>query len=246
MSMDIKDYIHYWEEVGKTDPLWGILSLSEKKGNKWDIEEFYATGTAEIDAMMASLTNIMEHDAKSVVLDFGCGVGRLSRRLSKYFRGVLAVDISSVMLDLARKNNSNYKNIEFIQNRENNLKIIDDESVDFIYSNITLQHIPRIFQEEYIAEFCRVLKKNGVLVFQTPSHIDFTLKGVAYLLLGNKMLDFYHRKKHGLKNGVGIHTLKRTRIEEILKDKGLSIYKIERYDSSGPGFVSYRYITKKI
>ncbi len=127
------------------------------------------------------------------------------------------------------KNNSNYKNIEFIQNRENNLKIIGDESVDFIYSNITLQHIPSIFQAEYIADFCRALTKNGVLVFQTPSHIDFTLKGVVYLLLR-----------------VGIHTIKRTRVEEILKDKGLSIYKIERYDSSGPGFVSYRYIAKKI
>ncbi len=103
MSIDIKDYIHYWEEVGKTDLLWGILSSSEKKGNKWDIDEFYTTGTVKIDTLMASLVNIMEPDAKSVVLDFGCGVGRLSRRLSTYFRTVLAVDVSSVMLDLARK-----------------------------------------------------------------------------------------------------------------------------------------------
>jgi ubiquinone/menaquinone biosynthesis C-methylase UbiE len=244
--MNIHDYLQCWDEIGSTDPLWGILSLPGKRGNKWDVEQFYATGTIEIDSLMAYLESIIERSAKGIALDFGCGVGRLSRRLSIYFRTVLAVDVSSIMLDLARKNNSKYKNIEFIQNREDNLRIISDDYVDFIYSNITLQHLPYIFQQKYIAEFCRILSPDGVLVFQTPSHNDFTLRGIAHFLLGNKVLNLYRRQKYGLNNAVEIHTIKRAKVEEILKNNGLRICRIDRYDSSGPGFVSYRYIAKKM
>lgn len=242
--MKLQDYLQCWDEVGRTDPLWGILADPRKKGKRWDTEEFYSTGTVQIDGIIADLGSIIS-PRRGVALDFGCGAGRLSRRLSAYFRTVIAVDASSIMLDLARKNNADYSNIRFIQNTEDHLHIIDDESVDFIYSDMTLQHLPAVFQQKYIAEFCRILSPDGVLVFQTPSHNDFTLKGIAHFLLGNRVLNLYRRQMYGLNQPVEIHTIKRAKVEEILKNNGLRIYRIDRYDSSGPGFVSYRYIARK-
>ncbi len=43
--MQFKELQRNWDEFGKTDPLWAILSVPELKGNKWDVEEF--SGRAE-------------------------------------------------------------------------------------------------------------------------------------------------------------------------------------------------------
>lgn len=242
--MKLDHYLQSWDEVGRCDPMWGILADPSKYGNKWDPEEFYRTGTVQIDGIMGYLGSILSPHRR-VALDFGCGAGRLSRRLSVYFHSVIAVDASPIMLDLARKNNSDYPNIQFIQNREEHLRIIGNDSVDFIYSDMTLQHLPSVFQEKYIEEFCRVLSLNGVLVFQTPSHHSFSVRGIAHLLLGNRLINIYRRMKYGVRNAIEVHTIPRSKVEEILRNNGLTIHRIDRYDSSGQGFVSYRYCAKK-
>ena len=35
-----------WEDLGESDPLFGILSDPTKYGGKWDVEEFFASGRA--------------------------------------------------------------------------------------------------------------------------------------------------------------------------------------------------------
>jgi len=44
-----------WNEAGKTDPYWAVLSDPQKKGNRWKIDEFFQTGISEIDALMRDL-----------------------------------------------------------------------------------------------------------------------------------------------------------------------------------------------
>ena len=45
----------HWDEFGRTDPLWAILTAPDKKGNRWSVDEFLATGREEIAALMAYL-----------------------------------------------------------------------------------------------------------------------------------------------------------------------------------------------
>jgi hypothetical protein len=45
----------HWDEYGRSDPLWAILTAPEKKGNRWSIDEFLQTGRDEIDALIAFL-----------------------------------------------------------------------------------------------------------------------------------------------------------------------------------------------
>jgi ubiquinone/menaquinone biosynthesis C-methylase UbiE len=60
-------------------------------------------------------------------------------------------------------------------NSEPHLQMFPDESLDMIYTNIVLQHLPNTkLIECYIAEFTRILKKEGLLVFQLPSYMPFS------------------------------------------------------------------------
>ena len=42
----------HWDQFGQDDPLWAILTDASRKGGKWDLEEFFATGREEIGRTM--------------------------------------------------------------------------------------------------------------------------------------------------------------------------------------------------
>ena len=73
-----------WEDLAHLDPLWAILTIKDKQFGKWDREEFFNSGQAEIDTLMQSCGFDRGNNGKA--LDFGCGVGRLSRALRFYFK----------------------------------------------------------------------------------------------------------------------------------------------------------------
>ena len=78
------------------------------------------------------------------------------------------------MLEEARAQHHDYGNIDFLHNVAADLQLIPSEAIDLVYSNIVLQHMPAERQLLFIGEFCRVLRRGGVAVFQTPSWYDLT------------------------------------------------------------------------
>lgn len=150
------------------------------------------------------------------------------------------------MLEEAKSANAQFKNIEFRHNPDKNLGLLKDQSVDFVYSNIVLQHMPDTDQIGFIREFCRVLKPGGTLVFQTPSHGNLaTWQGWAHRLLGNHLLNFIRRIRYRASLIMEIHTLPKTIVHKLLVSEGLRIEFTERYNSAGKPFESYRYYALK-
>ena len=155
---------HEWEDLAHLDPLWAILSDHRRQFGRWDEEEFFLSGQREIDALMTSCGFATGNNGR--VLDFGCGVGRLSRALCPYFGEVYGVDISEEMINLAKKHTSS---CAFLLNQTDNLSLFQDDFFDFVYSNIVLQHQPtKEIAQSYIAEFVRIVKPKGIAVFQIP------------------------------------------------------------------------------
>jgi ubiquinone/menaquinone biosynthesis C-methylase UbiE len=157
-----------WEGLAQADPLWAICVDSLRRDKKWGREEFFETGKTEIEQVMSYVRSLgLFPDPSLAVLDFGCGVGRLTRALSAHFPQCWGVDISPTMIRLAQEFNRDL-GCRFCLNETDDLKVFPDEHFGFIYSSIVLQHIPRRHVERYLGELVRVLKTGGIFVFQVP------------------------------------------------------------------------------
>jgi ubiquinone/menaquinone biosynthesis C-methylase UbiE len=159
-----------WEGFARKDPLWAICTTPDKKGGKWKDDEFFAMGKTEIQAIFNYLkSQNIEIQGHEKCLDFGCGVGRLSRSLTSYFREVHGVDVSQTMINKAKEIHDDADfNIHFHHNDQNDLSLFAEASFDFIYTSIVLQHIPEDAALNYIREFIRICKPQGLVVFQIP------------------------------------------------------------------------------
>jgi SAM-dependent methyltransferase len=189
-----------WQSLGSDDPLWAILSDPRAKGRKWSVDEFLRTGQTEIDRVFGWLDQKGVKGLKlECALDFGCGAGRLTQALAKRFDRCVGVDVAASMLEAARKLAPPH-NCEFVLNDQTDLKLFPDKSFDFVYSSIVLQHIPHPFGVSYIAEFCRLLKPGGVLVFQ---------------IAVDKEVPFAHRLLE-LKQRIASRVALRTRLRRLL------------------------------
>jgi len=106
------------------------------------------------------------------VLDFGCGVGRLTRSLAAHFGRCVGVDISAPMLAQAEELNRECDRCRFVLNATEDLRVFESASFDLVYTRYVLQHLPtRAMVRSYLSEFMRVLRPGGLLVFQLPNRI---------------------------------------------------------------------------
>lgn len=156
-----------WERMGSVDPLWAVMSYPERRGGKWTVEEFLAAGVRDL----AFVRDLMDRHGVGLgtrVLDFGCGVGRLSRALAAHVPKVVGVDIADSMLRLAREFNPDPERTEFLRIDGRRLPF-EDGSFDSAISLTVLQHSPPQVQIAALAELVRVIRPGGLLAVQAVS-----------------------------------------------------------------------------
>jgi SAM-dependent methyltransferase len=172
MKDKIETIHFFWEQMAQSDPLWAILSDPTKKNRQWDIQRFFQTGHHEISPLFYHLDHLNIPVIKEKALDFGCGVGRVTQAMAAYFDSVVGVDISETMIRLAEKFNQFPGKVRYVHNQADDLKVFPDEEFNFLYSNIVLQHLQPDIILHYLAEFIRIMRPGGILVFQLPSHLQ--------------------------------------------------------------------------
>lgn len=163
-----------WERLAEVDPLWAVLTAPDQKGGGWDVDDFFATGEAEIAHVFSVVDGLGRPAARGRVLDFGCGVGRLTRALGTRYETAVGVDISEGMVRQARRLNEAFPRCEFRVNAAPDLGQFATDSFDFVYSSIVLQHLRSVAEiERYVIEFLRVARPEGLVVFGIPRYISF-------------------------------------------------------------------------
>jgi SAM-dependent methyltransferase len=133
--------------------------------NAGDDEAFWREGEATLERALALVG--AELAPGDVVLDLGCGVGRLTRAAAGRCAHVHALDVSGEMLARARHNLAGVGNVSFHHGDGTSLAGLDDASVDAVVSLVVFQHIPDpAVTLGYVREIGRVLRPGGWAVFQ--------------------------------------------------------------------------------
>lgn len=155
-----------WEELTEFDALRAILAAP------LELEEFFAVGQAEVTHVLGQAAGLGRPAGHERALDFGCGVGRLTRALSDHFDKAHGVDIAEGMIARAAELNADRPGCRFSVNAHPDLRSFESGSFDLAFASIVLQHMPtRRIAETYIQELVRVTRGDGLLIFQMPLHL---------------------------------------------------------------------------
>jgi SAM-dependent methyltransferase len=179
----------------------------------WDLDEFLATGVAELDAIMATAERLGLPERRMRALDFGCGVGRVTVPLADHFAQVTGVDISASMLELAGELSAGRPNCAFRLVAGDGALAFGDQSFDLVYCSRVLQHLPdRQAILRAITELLRVLGPGGLLVLQVPRGLPLRRRFQP------------RRRTYGLLRAAGIRpeTLLRSRLLTPISMAGLA------------------------
>ena len=120
-----------------------------------------------LDRAMKDLDGLIlnRQDSYAVVADVGCGWGRSLKKLNDLYspQRLIGIDIDPEMLEISAKEAAEAGVVaEFIHCSSSRLHL-PDNSVDVLFCHQTFHHL--IHQELAIAEFLRVLKPGGILLF---------------------------------------------------------------------------------
>ncbi len=178
----------FWNEAARENAAWYIAT-----GFSTQSPEFFRSGTAETDAYLR--LGGLSLGADSTVLEVGCGTGRMTQRLADLAGTVVATDVSIEMLDRARRNLAAKDNVRYLEVSGEGELPIESESVDAVFSYITMQHVPSArAQERYFAEALRVIRPGGWVFMQfrrsslTARVLDWVGHAV-HLMRGRKTLN---------------------------------------------------------
>ena len=134
-----------WQAWGIRDPYFAVLTNPKYRTEALTPDaklEFLASGRENVDIVLNTCRRYFGANfAPQRVLDFGCGVGRLTIPFAVHAREVVGMDIAESMLAEARLNCQ-------AQNCHNVTLVLSDDTLsratgqfDLVYSGIVLQHI---------------------------------------------------------------------------------------------------------
>jgi ubiquinone/menaquinone biosynthesis C-methylase UbiE len=157
-----------WKAWGDYDPLMDVAGWSGKSkddANPWNDSESYKLGESDWKDFLAYWERYGVD--RSSVLELGCGTGRITMQLAKYFKVVHAVDVSEGMIAYAQK----YINSSTVYfHLTNGIEIpLPDNSVSAIFSCHVFQHFNSIeHATKYFKEISRVLQPKGSIMIHLP------------------------------------------------------------------------------
>jgi ubiquinone/menaquinone biosynthesis C-methylase UbiE len=156
LSHERGSYKDVWNEASETsqDAMSAVAATT-------NVSELFSSGRLTA----ATIKEAIEINESDDVLEIGCGVGRVGVALAPCCKSWTGSDISGRMLEYARKNLSEYSNIQLTELVSNDLSEFEDESFDKVYCTTVFMHLDEWDRYRYVKEAYRVLRLGGRCYF---------------------------------------------------------------------------------
>lgn len=148
------DYKGVWTALSET--------LSSAKMHVSGTEDEATIETSGVGTSEFLLKNV-GIDPNDVVLEIGCGIGRVGKCLAPRCRRWIGADVSPRMLAFAAERLREFPNVEFVELSGNDLRPIADNSIDLVYCTVVFMHLESWDRYAYVKEAFRVLRPGGKL-----------------------------------------------------------------------------------
>jgi 2-polyprenyl-3-methyl-5-hydroxy-6-metoxy-1,4-benzoquinol methylase len=174
-----------WETLGRVDPYWAVISNDAYHGRRLPDEQlaaFLKSGADHVDDIWRRCRHLFgEGFAPRRVLDFGCGVGRVTLPLARRVDTVVAIDIADSMLAVAREllERHGIANVELVRS-DATLSAIRGP-FDLVHSVIVLQHIPPAPGLTLVRRLVELAGETGIVVLHVLYHNPFRRSPLARL-----------------------------------------------------------------
>ena len=212
-----------WDELARHEPYFAVLTNEEFLLDRLTPEaiwRFWSSGEEDV-AFLFDATGAIEPE---IAVDFGSGLGRLTRPLAQRAKRVIGVDASPTMLALALK----LPNVTYTDRLS--------ESADFICSLIVFQHIPVDRGEELFRDLLRRLRPGGIAAIHFAlSRPGGALKRFARKIRGS--MPIVHRLTQILRGErklpyMQINTYDREKLISIVREEGCREPRFVPYDQA--------------
>lgn len=227
-----------WSRYGREEAFFSVLTnpryLSRTLSDA-DVEEFYATGVAEVERLMTVFRrNGVEARTDWSVLELGCGVARMGEAFACRFASYAGVDISASHLAIA----DDRLRSRHVANAALRLLpdfLADGDGYDVFYSVIVLQHNPPPIMLRLLDAGLSRLNPGGYAFFQAPCFLyDYRFEAEGYLA------------ERGQVKTMEMHALPQRHIFELLARHGLQPIEVSPDGWIGPIGVSYSFLARKV
>lgn len=159
-----------WRRWGERDPYYAVLLDPRHRRAALDasaLTALYDSGERYAQWLEAELDKLSPHRRRERVLDFGCGVGRITLALAKRYQEAIGVDIAPGMLREAERQAAQrgIANIRFCES-------LPETKVDAICAFSVLQHMDETEAAATLRAFAKMLRPGGV--------------GIAHILVADR------------------------------------------------------------
>ena len=233
-----------WNELADLDPFWAALTRHGRP-HSWNEADFFATGPTELAERLEVAERHGLGRQRRSALDYGCGVGRMTRAMASTFETCLGVDISERMIVQARQMNTACSNCRFDVIADGGSLPSESGAFDFVFSVRVLQHVARREIRRILPELARVLAVGGLLVVQVPHRLPRRRRlqprrHVASMLLRLGV------PTETLVTNMHLSLMRMTALPEaevrrLLTDAGLSVVEVRPIPNAGGGIENRTY-----
>jgi SAM-dependent methyltransferase len=147
--------------------------FNNETGSALTLEHFVDTGNAEVEVYLDRFGWSQMPPTLSI-LEIGSGIGRMTAALTRQFRTVFASDVDAAFLERCRETVSRFGDVTALRTvhiADGSSVHLEDNSVDLVFSYITLQHCKASDALRLTSEATRVAKPGGWIALNYRTYV---------------------------------------------------------------------------